>query len=109
LHKKFQNPTHGSGWIDSGPFYRHTPGPFGNPAHGSGWILQFSIGKDLNNPPTTVGGIQSYQVGSSRKHLNDPPTTVGGIWTFCAKPLILANHVNPVKHFYTIYMMKNGS
>jgi hypothetical protein len=27
-----------------------------NPTHGSGWILQIPI-KDLNNPPTAVGGI----------------------------------------------------
>ena len=28
-----------------------------NPTHGSGWILQIGLGKNLNNPPTAVGGI----------------------------------------------------
>ena len=31
---------------------------------------------DLNNPPTTVGGIRGWLV---RKDLNNPPTAVGGI------------------------------
>jgi hypothetical protein len=36
--------------------------------------------KDLNDPPTAVGGIKkaSREVGC-RKDLNDPPTAVGGI------------------------------
>ena len=38
--QKVVNPTHGSGWIGSGPFYRHSPKPFDNPTHGSGWIFQ---------------------------------------------------------------------
>src|SRR6185503_6348847 len=39
--------------------------------------------KDLNNPPTSVGGIQglSFDV-ACRKHLNEPPTAVGELEPF---------------------------
>jgi hypothetical protein len=51
------NPTHGSGWIGSGPFYTPVPEAPSNPTHGSGWILQLLRPKDLKHPPTAVGGI----------------------------------------------------
>jgi hypothetical protein len=35
--------------------------------------------KDLNNPPTSVGGIRNPLLVSIRKDLNNPPTAVGGI------------------------------
>ena len=39
--------------------------------------------KDLNNPPTAVGGIKNDRVGlGNRKDLNNPPTAVGGISDF---------------------------
>jgi hypothetical protein len=42
--------------------------------------------KDLNNPPTAVGGIRRHHFKIHlEKHLNDPPTAVGGISDFCAK------------------------
>ncbi len=34
---------------------------------------------DLNNPPTSVGGIPELGVIASRLDLNHPPTPVGGI------------------------------
>jgi hypothetical protein len=33
----------------------------------------------LNNPPTSVGGIETAFFDRCRKDLNDPPTAVGGI------------------------------
>ena len=38
--QKVLNPTHGSGWIGSGPFYGNIPELYFNPTHGNGWILQ---------------------------------------------------------------------
>jgi hypothetical protein len=38
--QKLQNPTHVSGWIGSGPFYKNIPERYVNPTHGSGWMLQ---------------------------------------------------------------------
>jgi hypothetical protein len=39
--------------------------------------------KDLNNPPTAVGGIlPKSNRRLSRKDLNNPPTSVGGISSF---------------------------
>jgi hypothetical protein len=38
--QKVPNPTHGSGWIGSGPFYGNIPELYFNPTHGNGWILQ---------------------------------------------------------------------
>jgi hypothetical protein len=55
--QKVLNPTHGSGWIGSGPFYTPVPEAAANPTHGSGWILQLLRPKDLKHPPTAVGGI----------------------------------------------------
>ena len=41
--------------------------------------------KELNHPPTAVGGIQGSVPGvRCRKDLKKPPTAVGGISTFCA-------------------------
>jgi hypothetical protein len=57
FEQKVLNPTHGSGWIGSGPFYTPVPEPPSNPTHGSGWILQLLRPKDLRHPPTAVGGI----------------------------------------------------
>ena len=43
-------------------------------------FIRFWGRKDLNNPPTSVGGISSSQrFIQSRNDLNDPPTPVGGI------------------------------
>jgi hypothetical protein len=36
----FENPTHGSGWMSSGPIYMDWASNFENPTHGSGWIVQ---------------------------------------------------------------------
>src|ERR1700730_4679364 len=45
--------------------------------------LCFGCRPDLNNPPTSVGGICRKTRGSfSRKDLNDPLTAVSGISTF---------------------------
>ena len=46
--------------------------------------------RDLNYPPTPVGGIQrtTPQTAASRLDLNHPPTPVGGISDFEAKPRI---------------------
>jgi len=38
--QKVLNPTHGNGWIGSGPFYGNIPELYFNPTHGNGWILQ---------------------------------------------------------------------
>jgi hypothetical protein len=39
--------------------------------------------KDLNNPPTAVGGISKVLSGDLyRKDLKNPPTTMGGILDF---------------------------
>src|SRR5215217_5687196 len=58
---KVVNPTHGSGWIGSSPFYRHTLEPSGNPTHGSGWIGSDPFYRHTLNrlviPPTAVGGL----------------------------------------------------
>src|SRR6185295_9625014 len=45
----------------------------------SGYFKSF-LRRDLNNPPTTVGGIPG-PLGKfrGRKHLKEPPTAVGGI------------------------------
>jgi len=60
------NPPYGSGGIRSNPFYK----------------TSFSR-KDLNNPPTAVGGIEKRaHAVLSRNDLNDPPTAVGGIAGF---------------------------
>jgi len=65
-----------------------------NPAHGSGRIIQvrpiyaksrqstLMNSSNLNDPPTSVGGIHTLTVVSIRKDLNNPRTTVRGI---CAK------------------------
>ena len=40
--------------------------------------------RHLNNPPTSVGGIQLlHNLFLSRRDLNDPPTAVGGIYFLC--------------------------
>src|SRR6185503_8315559 len=36
---------------------------------------------------TAVGGIQGHSFSLCRKDLNEPPTAVGGIPSFCAKPV----------------------
>jgi len=52
------------------------------------WILTLTRRKDLNNPPTAVGGIRRYlERAVCRKDLNDPPTAVGGIRR-CVKPVL---------------------
>jgi len=40
LLRQIPNPTHGSGWFVSDPFYKNSPKLNFNPTHGSGWILQ---------------------------------------------------------------------
>jgi len=51
-----------------------------NPTHGSGWSLQILSTRPSPNlnliPPTAVGG---YFRSSLEENLNNPPTTVGGI------------------------------
>jgi hypothetical protein len=69
-------------WADgSGPFYKTIHKPASNPAHGSGRIFQVQLlSKDLNNPPTAVGGIQIRDFDVSiDKDLNNLPTAVGRI------------------------------
>src|SRR5215217_9234126 len=80
---KVVNPTHGSGWIGSGPFYRHTFEPSGNPTHGSGWIGSSPFYRHLEpsgNPTHGSGWIGS---GPFYRHtlirLVIPPTAVGGL------------------------------
>jgi hypothetical protein len=44
-----------------------------------GGYFKSSLDKDLNNPPTAVGGIQSHnELGIESIRMN-PPTAVGGI------------------------------
>ncbi len=73
LFTKSENPTHGSEWMVSDPFYNAGVGHLVNPTNGSWWIVQISSNwsalsfcspiyaledrKDLNHPPTAVGGI----------------------------------------------------
>jgi hypothetical protein len=87
------NPTHGSGWMVSDPFYKTTPKFNLIPPTAVGGYFR-SLRKYLNNPPTTVGGIHSGGFGvASRKDLNEPPTAVGGISDF-AKPPLTASRLN---------------
>jgi len=75
--------SHGRQSVDySDRFYRRRCQSVGNPTDGSPWIIQIlstSARKDLNNPPTAVGGIQEETRSRCRKDLNNPPTAVGGI------------------------------
>ena len=34
------------------------------PTHGSGWIFKSLLRKDLNDPPTAVGGIQRFVIST---------------------------------------------
>ena len=46
--------------------------------------------EDLNQPPTSVGGIQDFQLPLfCRPDLNNPPTPVGGISEFFSSPVAL--------------------
>ncbi len=70
--------SHPREWVDvSVPTYQMRARPSENPNHGSGWIVQIQPPRrvilqslsaaersDLNNPPTSVGGILKF-----RKHL----------------------------------------
>jgi hypothetical protein len=56
----------------SDPFYKTSPELNVIPPTAVGGYFR-SFRRNLNNPPTTVGGIRC------RKDLNEPPTTVGGI------------------------------
>jgi hypothetical protein len=106
------NPTNGHGWIlhirpthappaDSNPtngswrilHIRPTDAqpPGSNPTNGSWWILQVRPTRagrrlDLNDPPTSVGGIRSEASSGCRLTLNDPPTSVGGIESIFREP-----------------------
>src|SRR5215216_505178 len=81
-----RNPTHGSGWIGSGRFYRHLLEPIVIPPTAVGGYFKSFSERNLNNPPTTVGGIRERPfVFRLEKHLNDPPTAVGGIPGFLCK------------------------
>ena len=100
----------------SAPFYRKGCQSVGNPTDGSPWIIQILSSaraanelviprtavrglfrsflahrKDLNQPPTAVGGIPGETWLPCRKDLNQPPTAVGGIpgetWLPCRKDL----------------------
>jgi glycine cleavage system H lipoate-binding protein len=69
---KLSNPIHGSGWIVQVQPTQARAQMLLNPTHGSGWIVQVQpTGKnlnlsrrDLNNPPTAVGGIQTIHQNS---------------------------------------------
>jgi hypothetical protein len=76
-----KNPkSHPRQWVDcSVPFYEQPRTPYCNPTHGSGWIFQIFLDKDLNNPPTTVGGIRSHDELWIESIRMNPPTFVGGI------------------------------
>src|SRR5215813_5947279 len=50
------------------------------------------VRKDLNEPPTAVGGIcRQRALAASRKNLNEPPTAVGGIFVIYGTPKILSS------------------
>src|SRR6185503_18355401 len=51
------NPTHGSGWFGSDPFYGPSPEFNVIPPTAVGGYFRSLLEKNLNNPPTTVGGI----------------------------------------------------
>ena len=62
LYKRVRNPTHGSGWIGSDPFYRHLLKAAVIPPTAVGGYFRSHL-RELNNPPTTVGGILSAHLG----------------------------------------------
>ena len=96
LPNKTLNPTHGSGWFFSDPFYTNLKAMPLNPTHGSGWFLQIlstSPSQHGGIPPTVVGGLfKSF----SSKDLKYPPTAVGGITLnsgdVCRKDLNQSTH-----------------
>src|SRR6476659_7279656 len=71
--------------VRSDPFYPDHSWTRCNPTHGSGWFIRIlstptTLGPDVI-PPTAVGGSFRFFL----KNLNNPPTTVGGIprLSFC--------------------------
>jgi hypothetical protein len=88
---KPRNPTHGSGGNLQTQPARLEHGPSVNPTHGSGWMVQVQpfpaefrrLQRNLNNPPTPVGGIRSSRPAPRcGPYLKHPPTAVGGISGF---------------------------
>ena len=55
---KTPNPIHGSGWFIQIVSKRSLKSWPLNPTNGSWWMFKFFL-KDLNYPPTAVGGITS--------------------------------------------------
>ena len=58
LHKKSSNPAHGSGRMVQALSINASPDPFLIPLTVVGGYFKSTLSKDLNNPPTAVGGIQ---------------------------------------------------
>jgi len=72
--------SHPRQWVDCFRSFLHPSSELNviPPTAVGGYFRSFAR-RNLNNPPTTVGGIQGHSFSSYRNDLNDPPTAVGGI------------------------------
>jgi hypothetical protein len=78
----------------SGPFYEPILTLLLIPPTRVGGYFKSTLRSDLNDPPTSVGGIQISLNSSYRKDLNHPPTAVGGI-SGKAAPFTILNKFLP--------------